>query len=147
MMRAALLISALWCFGVVSISAQQQVIHIQFLNGKNGRPLRHTQVIINFSTGLPHRNYVKTSILLTNNNGVVDIQAAASELITANPYRSFGRSCQNNLRYGPSYDVSRIFESGITEDNHCGPKLPLAQPGQLTVAFRHESFREGLGDD
>jgi hypothetical protein len=75
------------------------------------------------------------------------LQAAPGEVITANPERNFGRSCRTNARQGPSYAAEIIFETGIVEENHCGAKLPPAQPGLLVLVFRRSTFLEALGEN
>jgi len=125
-----------------------QTIRIQFLNGKNGKPLRNTPVVINRNALPPEKIHLGTLVLRTDSNGIVNVQATSNELISANPERSFGRSCYTNDRYGPLYESVRILQEGIVEENHCGRiTFPAAQPGLLVVAFRRETFIEGLGDD
>lgn len=141
------LLVALLCLATVSASAQKRSIRIQFINGKNGKPLSNRGVVVNLNESLPMKQHLSTSVLRTDENGMVIVQAGPGEQIMANPERSFGRNCQTNGRYGKSHETVEIIEHGVVEENHCGAGLPSAKPGLLIVAFRRETFLEALGDD
>jgi hypothetical protein len=144
--RLIYIIAVLICSSSISF-AQSTTIRIQFLNGKNGKPLRNTPVVINRNTLPPEETPLGTLVLRTDRNGIVNVQAKSNELIWANPERSFGRSCQTNDRYGPRYETGRILQEGIVEENLCGAKLPRAQSGLLVLAFRRSTFIEALGEN
>ena len=117
-------------------------IRIQFLNGKSGRPIAKTSVVINDMT-----KHQLIGVLKTDQNGFVAVDIDPQSQILANVERTFHQSCdvsKNELR---TYDAQQIISTGIVEQNQCGAKLSEPTPGTLVRVFRKSTFVEALREN
>lgn len=139
--RWLLLTIALMLPGLVSTSHAAQ-IRVQFLNGKNGKPIARTKVVINDVT-----LHQLIGVLQTDKQGFISVKVDRQSQIQALVERSFNQSCDSNKGRLQAYKVEQILSQGIVEKNECGATLPSPRPGILVRIFRRSTFVEALREN
>ena len=127
--------------GLASTSNAAQ-IRIQFLNGKNGKPIAKTNVVINNVT-----IHKLVGVLQTDERGFVSIDVDRQSQIQALVERSFHQTCNPNKDKYQSYSAEQILSQGIVEPNECGAMLLPPIPGTLVRVFRRSTFIEALREN
>lgn len=127
--------------GLIS-SGNAAQIRVQFMNGKNSKPITRTNVVINDVT-----IHKLVGILQTDERGFVTINVDKNSMIQALVERSFHQSCSEGKNKYQAYSVNQILSRGIVERNQCGAALSPSTPGTLVRVFRRSTFIEALREN
>lgn len=135
---------AIWTFRLLAFPLLMAVspgatIHIQVLDGRNGKPIakEHVQVWVNGRAGDAHD--VPTG---ADGIGTLDAPDSGVIVIASDLYvdcRPFRKGVPS-----PTYGIHEIVSSGISAENACGKAARRAQPGQLLFFVRPSHWWEGF---
>jgi outer membrane protein assembly factor BamB len=123
-------------FGPSAAAAQASQVKILAINAKNGRPVKHVDLLVSFT-----ESQTKTSLLETDRTGAAMISADqnGSILVKSSGLHTDCRATPGSETHFP---VSTILSEGITVANSCGNASRKANPGELVLFVRKTTFWE-----
>jgi hypothetical protein len=132
-----LLSALLFCAAICQ--AQQTILTIRLLNGKNGKSItdRDFNIRLGNSNSLLHDTDSRGEIKL-------DVADVYPRKISVLPNFRFDCRSKQDLGEGRSieYSLDEILTKGLVSNNFCGKASSVPQPGALVIFVRPRTFIE-----
>jgi hypothetical protein len=124
--------------------ANAQMLRVQVLDGKTGKPVANEHVNLFRSGGFGDLAGNRgVAGFTTDANGIVTTSEIAPEVHALFVSVDWHRQC---VRKNPvEFPLHEIFTKGVVSENACKPKLErTATPGTLILFVRNETFFEKM---
>jgi hypothetical protein len=120
--------------------AAAQLITVQLLNGKNGKPIGNATVHISFRDDANQ----KTLDLTTNSQGLIQFEANGSKTFQVHQI-GFATCGEQPIGSQPrDYPIDRVLDAGLVSVNNCGHFIQEPKRGRLIFFVRHGTLGEWL---
>jgi hypothetical protein len=117
-------------------------VEIYVVNGKNGKPVANTHVLVFQGVSTEDITQLKHSIeLRTDSDGVAVLSKDAMPWLRVSV--DWHRPCQKYPR-GGIYPLATIVDTGLVTPNTCSSITAKASPGKLYLFVRDETFLEKM---
>lgn len=116
----------------------QSTVVIQFINGKNGKPIAHAKVYIGFDD----LKGQKALTLTTDDRGEVNFKTGRAKTFQVHPVALV--ACGEQPKGAPyrDYSIAKILGAGLVTRNSCDHKKAEPVRGRLIYFARHASWWE-----
>jgi hypothetical protein len=131
----------------LALMTRAQVLRVQILNGKNGKPVTNEHVNL-FRTGdfgdLASDRNVRG--FTTDAEGVITTSDISPDIHSFLVSVDWHRQCNENEKVNRmAFSLAEIFSKGVVSENSCKAKVRRhAEPGTLILFVRDETFFEKM---